>query len=67
MIDATKIHLQHLFKVHVFPPIEMCLEFPLFRCIPVNVSKVPPVLGPKLGEIFVITGSWMRDKNKITC
>lgn len=49
--------LQYLFKVHVFPPIEMCLEFPLFRYFPVNVSKVPPALGPKLGEMLVITGS----------
>lgn len=40
-INTTK-KPQYLFKVHVFPPIEMCLEFPLFRYFPVNVSKVPP-------------------------
>lgn len=62
-INTTK-KWQYLFKVHVFPPIEMCLELPLLRYFPVKVSKVPPAWGPYLGEILVITGSWMGGKTK---
>lgn len=62
-INTTKKR-QYLFKVHVFPPIEMCLELPLLRYFPVKVSKVPPAWGPYLGEILVITGSWMGGKTK---